>query len=177
MPHRSLVLMGSCVVAPLLARCQRTPDAGAGSTQAPRAHDSAWSVRCAHDALSLLSAVSRQAVSRSLLPVVLWFGDAALARASQVTVGPAWDAISARVGERTYSLHVVRDESNGTTPEGHTECVRGALAMVLFNEDVRSVTWSERAERRARSRSSAIDPPRLRRAHKASTSRRRQNRW
>lgn len=140
MLRRSVVLC-SWVAALSLARCQRTPESAV--TQAPSAQSSAVSARLAGDALSSLSDGSREAVSRSPLPVLL-FGDAAMARASQVTVGPAWYAISSRVGERTYSLHVVRDESNGAAPEGHAERVRGAPAMVLFNEGVRSVTWSER---------------------------------
>jgi hypothetical protein len=131
----------SFVAALSLARCQRTPETG--SPQVPSAQSNALGARLAADALSSLSEGSREAVSRSPLPVLL-FGDAAMARASQVTAGPAWYAISSRVGERTYSLHVVRDESSGAAPEGHTERVRGAPAMVLFNEGVRSVTWSER---------------------------------
>ncbi len=99
----------------------------------------------AQSALSALSVESRSAVAASPLPVLL-FGDSAAASASAVVTGPAWYAISARVGERTLSLHVVREDPapNGAAPEGHSERVRGAPAMVLFNEGVRSVTWSER---------------------------------
>lgn len=82
-------------------------------------------------------------MAQSPLPVLL-FSDPAAAAASTVLTGPAWYAISARVGERTLSLHVTREEPGEGAPEGHRERARGAPAMVLFNEGVRSVTWSER---------------------------------
>lgn len=99
----------------------------------------------ARRALDALGADSRAAVERAPLPVLL-FSDPLAASASVVTAGPAWYAISARVGERTLSLHVVREAraSSDEAPAGHSERVRGAAAMVLFNEGVRSVTWSER---------------------------------
>jgi hypothetical protein len=125
-----------------LTHCQRAVEPSAASeTPAARAQR-AVTERIASDALSALSQGSRAAVERAPLPVLL-FGDAATSAASVVTAGPEWYAISARVGERTLSLHVVRDASNGAAPQGHGERVRGAPAMVLFNEGVRSVTWSE----------------------------------
>ncbi len=128
-----------------LTHCQRAVEPSsspaASETPAVRAQQ-AVTQRIASDALAALSQGSRDAVSRAPLPVLL-FGDPATAAASVVTAGPEWYAISARVGERTLSLHVVRDASNGAAPLGHSERVRGAPAMVLFNEGVRSVTWSE----------------------------------
>ncbi len=91
-----------------------------------------------------LSPESRAAVAVAPWPVLL-FSDPSAAAASAVTAGPAWYAISARAGERTLSLHVVGEARSASAPVGHVERVRGgAPAMVLYNEGVRSVTWSER---------------------------------
>lgn len=136
MLRRSLVWSTLAFVA--TQSCQRAPE-----PERAQGAQSAVSARLGSEAVAALDAPSREAVSRAPLPVLL-FADGAQARASRVTAGPAWYAISARVGERTFSLHVVRDESAGVAPEGHNERVRGAPAMVLFNEGVRSVTWSER---------------------------------
>lgn len=140
---RSLICgapLGLC----LLASCSRTsePVATAAAPQAQSA-PSNLSQRLASDALAALSTASREAVQSAPLPVLL-FSDPAAAAASTVLTGPAWYAISARVGERTLSLHVTREDAGEGAPEGHRERTRGAPAMVLFNEGVRSVTWSER---------------------------------
>lgn len=144
-------LPSACALAMLLSApgCSRPSEpAVAAQSNAAREQSSpvADGVRSvARHALSALSAESRAAVAQSPLPVLL-FGDAASASASTVTTGPAWYAISARVGERTLSLHVVREEPSPSraAPEGHSERVRGVPGMFLFNEGVRSVTWSER---------------------------------
>jgi hypothetical protein len=114
------------------------------STSAPSASHALRST-LARRSLDAHGADSRAALERAPLPVLL-FSDPLAASASVVTAGPAWYAISARVGERTLSLHVVREArgSSDEAPAGHSERVRGAPAMVLFNEGVRSVTWSER---------------------------------
>ncbi|MBL8684512.1 MAG: hypothetical protein JNK05_35385 [Myxococcales bacterium] len=145
---RAALLCALLSSAAFAAGCSRPSEPVATQANAQReqgtlAADGVRSI--ARGALAALSAESRAAVTRSPVPVLL-FGDAAAASASTVTAGPSWYAISARVGERTLSLHVVREEPSpsGAAPEGHSERVRGAPAMFLYNEGVRSVTWSER---------------------------------
>jgi hypothetical protein len=98
----------------------------------------------ASGALAALGPDARDAVRRSPLPVLLW-SDPLAAAATVATAGPRWYALSARVGERTLSLHATfeRPSEDGAPPAGHSERARGRPAMVLFNEGIRSVTWSE----------------------------------
>jgi hypothetical protein len=134
----------SALAAVLLACSREAPPQGvsapgAGPTPAVRAVDA-----IARGALESLSPASREAVRRAPLPVLL-LSDPVSAAATVVTAGARWYALSARVGERTLSLHATAEEpsEDGAPPVGHGERARGRPAMVLYNEGVRSVTWSE----------------------------------
>jgi hypothetical protein len=92
-----------------------------------------------------LAPSSRAAAMASPVPVLLFAGE--WSARSIVTSGAGFYAISAREGELTLSLHatnVVHHPGDGSHARREHE-VRGQPALVLVNEGIRSVTWSEGA--------------------------------
>ncbi|MDP3279126.1 MAG: hypothetical protein Q8Q09_28295 [Deltaproteobacteria bacterium] len=124
----------------LLSACQPTPP----SLPANAALSANSQIPSVSGLRERLAPASRDALTRSPLPVLL-FANPALVAETTATSGPAWYALSVRDGERTIALHVVHEtpSRDGSPPLGHDLRVRRAPAMVLYNEGVRSVTWSE----------------------------------